>query len=212
MATVSAINEGLFQYLKAPDLARLSEAYQFSEAAHAGQTRQSGEPYISHPLAVTEILAGWRLDGQALVAALLHDVIEDTDYDVDQCRRDFPKEVTELVIAASEQKLDEHGQKLPWMKRKHEHIARLQSASVTVKALVLADKLHNLASMVFDIQLDPQFWSRFNARVDDILWYYDRMAELGTGADDVRLQQLARECLQSIERLRELERAARSAT
>ena len=57
--------------LKAADVARLADAYRFSEAAHAGQLRQSGEPYISHPVAVAEILADWRLDGQALVAALL---------------------------------------------------------------------------------------------------------------------------------------------
>src|SRR5213594_4120633 len=67
-----------FGYLKPKDVARLEDAYRFSEAAHAGQTRQSGEPYISHPLAVAEILADWHLDGQTLMAALLHDVTEDT--------------------------------------------------------------------------------------------------------------------------------------
>src|SRR5205814_3980146 len=64
-----------FSYLKPKDVARLEEAYRFSEAAHAGQTRQSGDPYISHPLAVAEILAGWHLDGQTLMAALLHDEV-----------------------------------------------------------------------------------------------------------------------------------------
>src|SRR5438093_1169200 len=63
-----------FGYLKPKDVARLEDAYRFSEAAHAGQTRQSGEPYISHPLAVAEILADWHLDGQTLMAALLHDL------------------------------------------------------------------------------------------------------------------------------------------
>src|SRR5919106_154331 len=57
-----------FGYLKPKDVARLEEAYRFSEAAHAGQTRQSGEPYISHPLAVAEILADWHLDGQTRTA------------------------------------------------------------------------------------------------------------------------------------------------
>ena len=78
MAAVSALSEGLFNYLKPADVAKLGEAYRFSEAAHAGQTRQSGEPYISHPLAVTEILAGWHMDSQALTAALLHDVMPRT--------------------------------------------------------------------------------------------------------------------------------------
>src|SRR5213594_4120635 len=75
-AAVSLPNPDRFGYLKPKDVARLAEAYRFSEAAHAGQTRQSVEPYISHPLAVAEILADWHLDGQTLMAALLHDVTE----------------------------------------------------------------------------------------------------------------------------------------
>ena len=71
-AVVPKLQQDRFGYLKPKDVARLAEAYRFSEAAHAGQTRQSGDPYISHPLAVAEILAGWHLDGQTLMAALLH--------------------------------------------------------------------------------------------------------------------------------------------
>src|SRR5947208_9423502 len=59
-------------------------ALPISRLAHAGQTRQSGDPYISHPLAVAEILAGWHLDGQTLMAALLHDVTEDTSITKDE--------------------------------------------------------------------------------------------------------------------------------
>src|SRR2546421_9590103 len=77
-AAVSLPNPDRFGYLKPKDVARLAEAYRFSEAAHAGQTRQSGDPYISHPLAVAEILADWHLDGQTLMAALLHAVTEST--------------------------------------------------------------------------------------------------------------------------------------
>ena len=72
MAAVSLLDESRFGYLKPADIERLSEAYRFSDAAHAGQKRQSGDPYISHPLAVAEILADWHLDGQTLMAALLH--------------------------------------------------------------------------------------------------------------------------------------------
>src|SRR5436190_835855 len=93
-----------FAYLKPKDVARLEEAYRFSEAAHAGQTRQSGDPYISHPLAVAEILAGWHLDGQTLMAALLHDVTEDTSVTKDEISDTFGKPVAELVDGVS--KLD----------------------------------------------------------------------------------------------------------
>src|SRR3954466_5525933 len=82
-----------FSYLKPKDVARLEDAYRFSEAAHAGQTRQSGEPYISHPLAVAEILADWHLDGQTLIAALLHDVTEDTAVTKDEISDTFGKPV-----------------------------------------------------------------------------------------------------------------------
>ena len=71
MAAVPVLDEARFGYLKPTDIARIEEAYRFSGAAHAGQRRQSGEPYVSHPLAVAEILAGWHLDSQALMAALL---------------------------------------------------------------------------------------------------------------------------------------------
>src|SRR5918996_932554 len=64
-ATAPLLDQDRFGYLKKADIARLADAYRFSEAAHAGQKRQSGDPYISHPLAVAEILAGWHLDGQS---------------------------------------------------------------------------------------------------------------------------------------------------
>src|SRR6267142_1452329 len=103
-AAVSLPNPDRFGYLKPKDVARLAEAYRFSEAAHAGQTRQSGDPYISHPLAVAEILADWHLDGQTLMAALLHDVTEDTSVTNDEISDTFGKPVAELVDGVS--KLD----------------------------------------------------------------------------------------------------------
>ena len=62
-------------YLEPGDIGRIEEAYQFSDAAHHGQFRKSGEAYIFHPLAVAGILADWQLDAQAVIAALLHDEI-----------------------------------------------------------------------------------------------------------------------------------------
>src|SRR5262245_65700658 len=97
MAAVPVLNDARFGYLKQTDVARIEDAYRFSEAAHAGQTRQSGDPYISHPLAVAEILAGWHLDGQALVAALLHDVMEDTSVTKNQISENCCKPVADLV-------------------------------------------------------------------------------------------------------------------
>lgn len=69
----------LAEYLDAVDIARIRTAFEFGAQAHAGQTRKSGEPYISHPIAVAHILADLRMDEATLVAAILHDVVEDTD-------------------------------------------------------------------------------------------------------------------------------------
>ena len=93
-------------YLKPEDVSQLETAYHFSEAAHTGQFRKSGDPYISHPLAVANILAQWHLDPQALTAALLHDVMEDTAVTKAEITRKFGKPVAELVDGVS--KLDKH--------------------------------------------------------------------------------------------------------
>jgi len=76
--SVSPLIDQARAYLPVEDCERLKTAYRFSDEAHLGQFRQSGEPYVSHPLAVAEICTQWRLDSEALMAALLHDTVEDT--------------------------------------------------------------------------------------------------------------------------------------
>jgi RelA/SpoT family (p)ppGpp synthetase len=136
-----------FGYLKPKDVARLEDAYRFSEAAHAGQTRQSGDPYISHPLAVAEILAEWHLDGQTLMAALLHDVTEDTSVTKDEISDTFGKPVAELVDGVS--KLD----KIEFQSAEHvqaENFRKMLLAmarDVRVILIKLADRLHNMRTL-----------------------------------------------------------------
>src|SRR5512146_2523749 len=84
-------------YLKPKDIESIEQAYAVARAAHSGQYRASGEPYITHPLAVAKILAEWHLDAQALTAALLHDVVEDTPTTKSEISRRFGKAVGELV-------------------------------------------------------------------------------------------------------------------
>src|SRR5437667_12070258 len=88
-------------YLKPSDIVRIEEAYQFSDAAHQGQFRLSGHPYISHPVAVAEIVADWQLDAQAVMAALPHDVMEATEVSKQQIAERFGKPVAELVDCLS---------------------------------------------------------------------------------------------------------------
>jgi guanosine-3',5'-bis(diphosphate) 3'-pyrophosphohydrolase len=75
-ASFAALTSKL-DYLPAPDVEKVRQAYKFADEAHLGQIRNSGEPYITHPIAVAAQCADWKLDAQALMAALLHDAIED---------------------------------------------------------------------------------------------------------------------------------------
>src|SRR5256885_15268124 len=84
-------------YLKPSDIVRIEEAYPFSHAAHQGQFRLSGHPYISHPVPVAEIVADWQLHAQAVMAALLHDVMGDTEVSKPQITERFGKPAAELA-------------------------------------------------------------------------------------------------------------------
>ncbi len=147
MAAVTALNEGLFTYLKQADIAKLGEAYRFSEAAHAGQTRQSGEPYISHPLAVTEILAGWHMDSQALMAALLHDVMEDTSVTKDEISDTFGKPVAELVDGLSKLDKIEFQSAEDAQAENFRKMLLAMARDVRVILIKLADRLHNMRTL-----------------------------------------------------------------
>ena len=85
------------QYHPSSDLSQVEEAYHLADKAHVGQKRQSGEPYIIHPLNVALILAQLELDRESIVAGLLHDVVEDTSITLDDIRAEFGGEVALLV-------------------------------------------------------------------------------------------------------------------
>jgi RelA/SpoT family (p)ppGpp synthetase len=136
-----------FGYLKPKDVARLAEAYRFSEAAHAGQTRQSGDPYISHPLAVAEILADWHLDGQTLMAALLHDVTEDTSVTKDEISDTFGKPVAELVDGVSKLDRIEFQSAEDAQAENFRKMLLAMARDVRVILIKLADRLHNMRTL-----------------------------------------------------------------
>ena len=146
-AAAPLLDQGRFAYLKPSDVARLAEAYRFSEAAHAGQTRQSGDPYISHPLAVAEILAEWRLDGQTLMAALLHDVTEDTSVTKDEIVDTFGKPVAELVDGVSKLDRIEFQSAEEIQAENFRKMLLAMARDVRVILIKLADRLHNMRTL-----------------------------------------------------------------
>ena len=134
-------------YLKNADVERIEEAYEVARAAHSGQYRQSGEPYITHPLAVAKILAEWHLDAQALIAALLHDVVEDTPTTKSEIAKRFGKPVADLVDGVS--KIDriefatlQHAQAENFRK-----MLLAMARDVRVILIKLADRLHNMRTL-----------------------------------------------------------------
>ena len=134
-------------YLKPDDVAQLQTAYQFSESAHKGQFRNSGEPYISHPLAVAGILAKWHLDTQALTAALLHDVMEDTAVTKVELQQAFGKSVAELVDGVSKLDKIEFETQEEAQAENFRKMLLAMARDVRVILIKLADRLHNMRTL-----------------------------------------------------------------
>jgi GTP pyrophosphokinase len=134
-------------YLKPEDVRQLQAAYEFSEAAHDGQFRRSGEPYISHPVAVASILAQWHLDSQALTAALLHDVMEDTTVTKGEISDRFGKMVAELVDGVSKLDKIEFESQEQAQAENFRKMFLAMARDVRVILIKLADRLHNMRTL-----------------------------------------------------------------
>ena len=134
-------------YLKPEELAQIKKAFQFADAAHLGQYRHSGEPYITHPVAVAELCASWRLDAPSIMAALLHDVIEDTGSTKADLVEKFGTKVAELVEGLT--KLDKlefqsHAEAQAESFRK---MFMAMARDVRVILVKLADRTHNMRTL-----------------------------------------------------------------
>ncbi len=134
-------------YLKPDDVALVEKAYQFSKSAHEGQFRKSGDPYISHPVAVAKLLAKWHLDAQALMAALLHDVVEDTPATKQQVSEQFGKPVAELVDCVSKLDRIEFQTEAHAQAENFRKMLLAMARDVRVILIKLADRLHNMRTL-----------------------------------------------------------------
>ena len=145
----SPVLEPLFRIVRASDpkadLRTLERAYQIAEKYHRGQRRKSGDPYITHPVAVTTILAELGMDIPTLCAGLLHDTVEDTDYSLEMLRRDFGDAVALLVDGVTKLdkvKLGEAAQAETVRK-----MVVAMARDIRVLVIKLADRLHNMRTM-----------------------------------------------------------------
>ncbi|HTG75673.1 MAG TPA: bifunctional GTP diphosphokinase/guanosine-3',5'-bis pyrophosphate 3'-pyrophosphohydrolase [Steroidobacteraceae bacterium] len=144
---ISQLVSKLEGYLPPAEVERIQDAYDFAFEAHQGQRRRSGEPYITHPVAVADLLADLRLDPQTLIAAILHDVIEDTPTLKEEINRRFGQEVADLVDGVS---------KLDQIQFKSREEAQAESFRKMLLAMVrdirvimvkLADRTHNMRTL-----------------------------------------------------------------
>lgn len=161
---------------------RIDRALAVAALAHEGQTRKgSPTPYIAHPVAVALLVAEFTADEDVLVAALLHDVLEDvlpSVYDAEKMTAEFGQRVTALVRGVSEDKTAGERQ-APWRQRKEGYLARLAASPDECLLISAADKIHNLRCMVVEYaRLGEATWDLFNARGDEKLWFYGSVAEL----------------------------------
>ncbi len=141
--------EPLFRTVRAnhpkADLALLERAYETAEKHHRGQSRKSGDPYITHPLAVTTILADIGMTEPTLVAALLHDTVEDTPYTLDALRADFGDEVAALVDGVTKLDKVKYGDSAQAETIRKMIVA--MSKDIRVLVIKLADRLHNMRTL-----------------------------------------------------------------
>lgn len=147
MYLFESLNTIIQRYLPADKIELVKKAFIIARDAHEGQTRSSGEPYITHPVAVASIIAEMKLDHEAIMAALLHDVIEDTPYTQEQLAAEFGESVAEIVEGVS--KLD----KLKFRTRQEAEVANFRkmilamTQDIRVVLIKLADRTHNMRTL-----------------------------------------------------------------
>lgn len=144
---LSGLKEQLEQYLDRTAIDQIQDAYQLADYAHQPQKRSSGEPYITHPVAVATILANMCMDKQTIIAALLHDVIEDTPYSKEELTERFGKEVAELVDGVSKLTQIKFETKAEAQAANFQKMMMAMARDIRVIVIKLADRLHNMRTL-----------------------------------------------------------------
>ena len=143
----SALSSRLKHYLKSEDITQVWEAYRYADQAHQGVVRKTGEPYISHPVSVACILADMHMDLPTIMAALLHDVVEDTDISTDDIKEKFGQQVAELVDGVTKLDKIEFQSASVAQAENFRKMLLAMSQDVRVILVKLADRLHNMQTL-----------------------------------------------------------------
>lgn len=147
MPALDRLSRQLSTYLSSDQVNAVRRAYYYAEQAHDGQLRSSGEHYVTHPLAVATILAEMHMDHQSLMAAMLHDVIEDTGIPKEALVAQFGESVAELVDGVSKLTQMKFGTKAEAQAENFQKMAMAMARDIRVILVKLADRLHNMRTL-----------------------------------------------------------------
>jgi (p)ppGpp synthase/HD superfamily hydrolase len=161
---------------------RFQAALAFAHQVHRGQLRKgTGIPYIAHVLGVAAIAMEYGAGEDEAIGALLHDAAEDGggEATLAEIRAQFGDAVADIVLGCSDSLVEDPEDKLPWLERKQNYLAHLETASPAVCLVSAADKLHNVRTIARDYrQHGDEVWRRFQGKRDGTLWYYETVADV----------------------------------
>ena len=211
MTQLQTLIEGIPKYQPGADLDLVERAYRFSAASHQGQQRASGEPYLSHPLEVANLLVGFKMDVTTVTAGLLHDVLEDTEATKDDLAREFGAEIAELVDGVT--KLG----KLAFSSREERQAENFRKMLVAmardlrVLMIKLADRLHNMRTLDYLVAEKARKIAQETLDIYAPLAHRLGMAKVKAELEDLALRALSPESYMDLQRRvakRRLEREA----
>jgi (p)ppGpp synthase/HD superfamily hydrolase len=159
---------------------RIEQAIKAAAVLHKGQVRKGSVPfpYITHLFAVAMIASDYTDNEDVIVASLLHDTLEDTDYTAEELQDDFGGTVKDIVLGVTEQQKDD-AEKKPWKERKNEYVKQLKKAPEGSLIVSAADKIHNMRSIVEEYYDDhSRFIADFKGTLEDRLMMYQEISNI----------------------------------
>lgn len=162
------------------DTTFLDEALRFAITAHSGvERRGKGYPYIVHPMEAVAIVATVTNDQELLAAAALHDVVEDTNYTVEDIRKNFGDRVADLVAHESDLVVEGKSESESWVERKQYAIDRLKGLTYEEKLVSIGDKLSNARAMLNDYKtMGEKLWDKFHVSDPKLhKWHYEELRD-----------------------------------
>lgn len=153
---IDQLLEAASQYMGQEEIRIIEQAYRYADKLHEGQLRKSGEPYITHPVAVAQILVDLHMDAVVVAAALLHDVVEDTNTSIQQIKEAFGEEVSTLVDGVTKLRRIEYRSKEEQQAENHRKMLLAMAKDVRVILIKLADRLHNMRTLKYRNEEDQR--------------------------------------------------------